>query len=208
MNPNLLIKLSLNNLNFLSATMSLLMVIPNELPVLTRDYLSGVYKIPMYYLGTAFFFTIEVFFHTVICVSIVFWMVFNNTLIEHAEEAFPQLLATQLLVALVAIGVGMFISAVSNSYSMALSLSNVFQTVLMLYAGFLILDTEIPDPFRVFQYISSWYFSLDIQMHLIYEDFNKTCSVPAFNQEDVDALGGALDPFDKEKVSPSVVPER
>jgi len=189
----------------MSATMSLLMVIPNELPVLTRDYLSGVYKIPMYYLGTAFIFTIEVFFHTVICVSIVFWMVFSKTLVDE-DKAFPQLLATQLLVALVAIGVGMFISAASNSYSEALSLSNAFQTVLMLYAGFLILDTEIPYALRVFQYISSWYYSLDIQMHLIYENVTKPCSVPAFKQKTVDDLGSLMmdHPFDKEKVMDKV----
>ena len=58
--------------------MLLVVVIPNETPVITRDYLSGVYSIPVYYFAVSFFYTIEVLIATTINFHIVFWTVFNG----------------------------------------------------------------------------------------------------------------------------------
>ena len=62
--------------------MLLVVVIPDETPVVTRDYLSGVYKIPVYYFALAFFYTIEVFFSVTINFNIVYWMVFHGRLLR------------------------------------------------------------------------------------------------------------------------------
>ena len=181
-----------------SSTMLLVVVIPNESPVITRDYLSGVYPIPVYYFAIAFFYTIEVLINTTIIFHIVYWFVFNNTKVN-ALKAYPGVYVTMLLVSLVAIGVGMLISSVASTFSMALSLANPVQTVLMLYAGFLILDSEIPDVFRVFQYLSSWYYSLNVNMNLIYEDVGKVCPFPepsdaTMKELEEEMLKDSLDP--------------
>ena len=179
--------------------MLLVVVIPNESPVITRDYLSGVYTIPLYYLGVATFYTIEVLISVIIVFHIVYWMVFSNTLIDEAG-IYPWVFLTMILVALVAIGVGMLISSVATTFSMALSLSNPFQTVLMLYAGFLILDSRIPDPFRIFQYTSAWFYSLNINMNLVYADFETPCKEPEFHSETLDDLSEAMIKPDQNKV--------
>jgi hypothetical protein len=42
-----------------NATMLLIVVIPNDMPIVQRDYLSNVYKIPIYFFSVATFTTIE-----------------------------------------------------------------------------------------------------------------------------------------------------
>jgi len=185
----------------MSSTMLLVVVIPNESPVITRDYLSGVYPIPVYYFAVEFFYTIEVLINTTIIFHIVFWLVFNNTKVD-AARAYPGLYATMLLVSLVAIAVGMLISSVASTFSMALSLANPIQTVLMLYAGFLIQASQIPDYFKVFEYISSWYYSLNINMNLIYEDVGAACPVPPLDNKTLDKLEVEMlkTPIDRDEV--------
>ena len=162
-------------------------MIPNESPVLTRDYLSGVYPIPIYYFGVLFFYTIEVFINMTIIFHIIYWMVFHGTLINE-ETAYPWVYVTMLLHSLVGIAVGMLISSIATSFSMAFSLANAFQTVLMLYSGFLILDGEIPDACRIFQYLSSWYYTLNVNMHLVYEDVPPPCERPPFDHATLEKL--------------------
>ena len=91
---------------------------------------------------------------------------------------YPWVFLTIILTALVAVGVGMFISAIASSFTIALSVANPLNTLLMLYAGFLILNRDIPVYFRPFQYISGWYYSLAINMNLIYDNVKAPCPFP------------------------------
>ena len=86
-----------------------------------------------------------------------------------------------VLVGMVAVGTGMLISSIATSFTMALSVANPLCTVLMLYGGFLILDKDIPPYFRMFQYASGWYYSLAINMNVIYEGVNSSCPFPQLN---------------------------
>merc|ERR1719309_1198464 len=169
----------------MSCALLVVVVIPNESPVLTRDYLSGVYPIPIYYFGVLFFYTIEVVLNATIIFHIIYWMVFRGTLVNE-ETAYPGVYATTLLHSLVGISVGMLISSIATSFSMAFSLANAFQTVLMLYSEFLILDGDIPDAARIFQYLSSWYYTLNVNMHLLYENVPAPCERPAFSDTTLD----------------------
>ena len=60
---------------FFRTLMTVVMVIPIQMPIIARDYLSGVYKIPIYYLAVTIFYTIDVLLCTLINTSIIFWMV-------------------------------------------------------------------------------------------------------------------------------------
>jgi len=165
----------------LSAVMLLIIVIPENLSVVTRDYLSNVYKIPTYYLAIALFFTIEVFVTAMIIIVIIYWMVFSEDSSRPQEasidavEKFPMVLSTNLMVALVSVSIGLFISANSSSFHIATSLATPMLTICMMFSGFLVIVDDIPPYFKMFQYISHFYYGMELAMVAIYQNKTAPC---------------------------------
>lgn len=166
----------------LSAIMLLIIVIPENLAVVTRDYLSGVYKIPTYYISISIFFTIEVLLTALIIINIIYWMVFSantgrpETAYIDAAANYPLVLGTNLMVALVSVAIGLFISANSSSFHVATSLATPFLTITMMFSGFLVIVDDIPDYFKMFQYISHFYYGMELAMVAIYRDTKAPCA--------------------------------
>jgi len=159
-----------------SAMMILVMVIPLQTPLIARDYLSGVYKIPTYYVSVTIFFTIDILVSTLINSSIVFWMIFSNSDIDTAY-AYPYFVGALQMAALVGIAMGMLFSSIASTYEQATSYVTL-SIVFMIFAGFLIPQDEITPIFKIFQWFSAWFYTQELVMYYLYNRLPQPCPYP------------------------------
>jgi len=167
----------------MSAVMLLIIVIPENLAVVTRDYLSNVYTIPNYYIAIVMFFTIEVFVTSMIIICVIYWMVFSHNT-SRPESAgidaagnFPMILGTNLMVAAVSVSIGLFISANASSFQVATSMATPMLTIFMMFSGFLVIVDDIPPYFKPLQFISHFYYGMELSMVAIYGNQSTPCEM-------------------------------
>jgi len=75
----------------------------------------------------------------------------------------------------VSVAIGLFISANSSSFHVATSLATPILTITMMFSGFLVIVDDIPDYFKMFQYISHFYYGMELAMVAIYRNTSAPC---------------------------------
>jgi len=158
----------------------MVMIIPIQAPILARDYLSGVYNIPTYYISVLTFFTLDILVCALINTAIMFWMIFGGTAIDE-NYVFPRFLGVMLLTSLVSAAMGMLFSCLAHSFEQATSFVTL-SVLFLLFGGFLIPQNEIWPLLKVFLYLSPWFYSQELSMEFVYKNMSALCDFKGPNE--------------------------
>ncbi|XP_015785598.1 protein white isoform X2 [Tetranychus urticae] len=146
-----------------------------ELPIFIREHNNGLYSVSVYFISKTLaelpYFVLLPFAFA----SITYWMIglYNNI------EVFILAAFVLTLIANVACGFGYFISTISKSVTMALSLAPPFMIPLMLFGGLFLNNKSIPVYLAWIKYLSWFYYGNEI---LVVNQWRKvtniTCDIP------------------------------
>ncbi|KAF2898581.1 hypothetical protein ILUMI_07595 [Ignelater luminosus] len=151
MNINGVLFLSLTNMTFQNV-FAVVNVFCGELPLLLREHKNGMYRTDVYFLSKAIAETPLFILIPVVYVAIFYYLIGLNP-----EQ--PRLFINMgilVLVANVAVGFGYFVSCMSSSVSMALSLAPPLTIPFLLFGGFFLNVRSIPIYFKWISYVS-WF---------------------------------------------------
>jgi len=174
---------------FISTILQHIIIVPNESVVILRDYLSGLYPVPVFYLSVSCYYAIQVIIIHSITFHIMFFCAFSNAVEEfNLNYVYPRMYGTYVVIMLVGNGLGMMISSIASSYMLAVSASNPINAVALLFGGFLIPSSQIPDVFKIFQYLSPWFYSIELNLNYIYRDMPAVCNFTGVQPKHMDGL--------------------
>ncbi|KAH7645763.1 protein white isoform X1 [Dermatophagoides farinae] len=153
MNINGAIFILIINLTFMNV-FSVINTFCSELPIFLREYNNGMYRVDTYFLAKMFSeLPYQIIFPTIL-VALLYYMVgFNNT-----WNSFIMFIFISNLIANCGISFGYMISCLSSSTKMAIALSSPLILPLLLFGGFFINNSTIPVYFKLFKYISWFYY--------------------------------------------------
>ncbi|KAK5645430.1 hypothetical protein RI129_006730 [Pyrocoelia pectoralis] len=149
MNINGVIYLFLTNMTFQNL-FSVVHVFCAELPVFLREHRNGMYRTDVYFLSKSIAELPLFIAIPVITICICYYSIGLNPNVIHFLIAAGIL----ILVANVAVSFGYFVSCLSNSVDMAMSIAGPMMIPVMLFGGFFINLDSIPKYFRWLSYLS------------------------------------------------------
>ncbi|KAK3733472.1 hypothetical protein QZH41_010829 [Actinostola sp. cb2023] len=135
-----------------SSLQGVIFVFPAELPVFIRDHKNGIYRTDVYFLSKTFA-EVPIFIASpLILTTIAYWM------IGLRAQVLPFVYAVVILTLLtnVAVSYGYIIASISSSVEGASALGPPLMLPLMLFGGFFLKDSTVPDYFIWIKYIS-WF---------------------------------------------------
>ncbi|XP_027197959.2 protein white-like [Dermatophagoides pteronyssinus] len=153
MNINGAIFILIINLTFMNV-FSVINTFCSELPIFLREYNNGMYRVDAYFLAKMFSeLPYQIIFPTIL-VSLLYYMIgFYDSF-----SSFLMFIFISNLIANCGISFGYMISCLSSSTKMAIALSSPLILPLLLFGGFFINNSTIPIYFKLFKYISWFYY--------------------------------------------------
>lgn len=159
-----------------------------ELPIFIREYGNGLYSIAVYFLSKLLAELPYFVFLPFGFAAITYWMIG----LYDDIQAFYLAAMVLVLIANVACGFGYFISCISKSATIGLSIAPPFIIPLMLFGGLFLNNKSIPSYLAWIKYLSWFYYGNEI---LVVNQWRKvtniTCDIPQ-SDDDLNSLVGSL----------------
>ncbi|XP_053213007.1 protein white-like isoform X1 [Panonychus citri] len=160
-----------------------------ELPIFIREYGNGLYSIAVYFLSKLLAELPYFVFLPFGFAAITYWMIG----LYDEIQVFYLTAMVLVLIANVACGFGYFISCISKSVTMGLSIAPPFMIPLMLFGGLFLNNKSIPHYLAWIKYLSWFYYGNEI---LVVNQWRKvtniSCDIP--DSDHLGSLVGALVP--------------
>jgi len=135
---------------FMSSTMGVLSIFATEKAVFRREYDSGFYKLPAYFLSRTLVELPWKLFFPALGTTIVYWMIgFQAT-----ANTFFTAVVIIILGELAGTALGIFVAAIFDDIAVALAVIPVFIMPLMIFSGFMVNTASLPVWLQWVPYIS------------------------------------------------------
>ncbi|ESP04310.1 hypothetical protein LOTGIDRAFT_237415 [Lottia gigantea] len=151
MNINGAMFLFITNMSFTSM-FAVVNTFPIEVAIFLREYGSGLYRVDIYYICKSLAELPSFILLPVLFSAVVYWMVG----LYSSAEAFLICTGYLILVALTAMSFGYLISTLTKSVNVALAIAPPILIPFMLFGGFFLNNSSVPDYFIWLEYIS-WF---------------------------------------------------